>query len=116
MSDIERLVRTWIGGSSREEEVDKIVSGMLTNFTMKKILILLRAIDVSNDRATFKDIVLALGPYLTNEDDDPRTQGKVRITLTLYRLTSLGVELLSCVLQKVTPRKLSNQTGTPYFM
>lgn len=59
--------------------------------------------DISNDRTTLINIVKALGEYLTSEEGDLRRK---------------GVELLSLVLEKCPPAKLTRQSVrvlTPFY-
>ncbi|KAK2463614.1 hypothetical protein APHAL10511_004365 [Amanita phalloides] len=73
MESTERLVRTWIT-SSRDEELDEIVS------------------EISNDKTTLLNVVKALGPYLTAEEDGPRIK---------------GIDFLSSIIAYLPPKKLN---------
>ncbi|KAM6497040.1 ARM repeat-containing protein [Amanita muscaria] len=76
MESTERLVRTWVA-TSRDQELEETVS------------------EISNDKTSLLNVVKALGPYLTSEEDELRRKGVEFLSSVIARLPSTKFNIAS---------------------
>jgi len=81
MESTERLVRTWMA-SRRDEEIDEVVSGKDTSISSRSTCEPDPALlAIASGETSLLSIVKALGEYLTSEEGELRTKGKVGMFL-----------------------------------